>query len=86
MSGKHTLSARQSAALSSFHYHKPTDEQIQRIANVRSALKQAAEIVILNTPESADQTAALRKLHEAMMTANKAIVCETPENALPVGS
>lgn len=83
---KHTLSHRQAEILSSFHYHKPSDDQVQRISNVRGALKHAAELVILNTPEGADQTAALRKIHEAMMTANKAIVCETPQNALPVGS
>lgn len=77
---------RQQKLLSDFAYHKPTDDQVERISNVRRALRNAAEIGMLNTEEGPDQTAAVRLVHEAMMTFNKAIVCETPENAEPIRS
>ena len=62
--------------IASFRYHQPNDDQIMHISNVRSACIACAKHILQNTPSSADQTAALRKLHECMMTANKAIVCE----------
>jgi hypothetical protein len=70
------LSREEQRVLESFDYHKPSDEQIERIANIRRTMKHAAEIVILNVASCADRSAALRLLHEAMMTSNKAIVCE----------
>lgn len=57
-----------------FTYHAPTPEQITQLANVRSAAKMLAHVIIENTPPSADQTAALRKLRDATMTANASIV------------
>lgn len=62
--------------LDSFSYHKPSDGQVDRISNIRTVCKNAALGIIANVKPSADRTAALRKVHEAMMTANKAIVCE----------
>lgn len=62
--------------IDSFEHHVPNQEQIQRILNVRYVCKNAAIGIIANVPASADRTAALRKLHEAMMTANKAIANE----------
>lgn len=58
-----------------FTYHAPTDEQIVAYKNIRDAAKYFAEVVCDNTPESADQTAAIRKIREAVMTANAAIAC-----------
>ena len=66
--------------LATFDHHQPTEEQIARILNVRRACKDAARAIQLFVPPSADRTVALRKMHEAMMTANKAIVCEEPTN------
>lgn len=71
-----TVSPRQQAILDSFDYHRPTPEQGDRIGRVRAAFKRCALTVLACTPEGADQTAALRQLHEGMMTANKAIACE----------
>ncbi len=71
-----TLSRDEERALESFDYHKPSDEQIERIANIRRTMKHAAEIALLNVDSCADRSAGLRLLHEAMMTFNKAIVCE----------
>lgn len=62
--------------IESFRYHQPNEGQIDRIAQVRQACIACAKTILQCTPSSADQTVALRKLHEAMMTANKSIVCE----------
>jgi len=70
------LSRDEERTLESFDYHKPSDEQVERIATVRRTCKAAAHALILTVQPCADRTVALRKLHEAMMNANKAIVCE----------
>jgi len=62
--------------IDSFHYHQPTEEQIGRISRVRCGAIDFAKIVLQNVQSSADQTHALRTIHEAMMTANKGIVTE----------
>lgn len=63
-----------------FTHHPPqNDEQIAKYQRVREAGKFAAYVIRNNTPRSADQTAALRKLREAVMTANAAIACNDKE-------
>lgn len=62
--------------MDSFDHHAPTLGQVERILSVRHVCKNAAIGIIANARASADRTAALRKLHEAMMTANKAIAIE----------
>lgn len=56
-----------------FEYHPPDAEQVQRYALIRKAAREFAGIIIRTTPASADQTAALRKLRECVMTANASI-------------
>lgn len=56
-----------------FTYHAPSPDQIPRYQAIRDAAKGLAAIILQNTPASADQTAALRKLRESVMTANAAI-------------
>lgn len=70
------LSENQSNWLDSFSYHQPSEEQGERISRVRTALRTAASVMFQVVPDGPDQTVVVRKLHEAMMTANKAIVCE----------
>jgi len=60
---------------SRFSYHAPDDDQKVKFASIRGAAKMTAKIIIKNTPECADQTAAIRLLREAVMTANVAIAC-----------
>ncbi len=60
----------------SFKYHQPTPGQIQRISNIRNAHIECLKLILQNIPAGADRIAAIRKLHESMMTCNKAIVCE----------
>lgn len=57
-----------------FNYHAPNDEQVQRLKNIRQAAGAFAQIIHDNTTRSADQTDAIRKVREAMMTANACVV------------
>ena len=59
-----------------FSYHPPKGDQIGKYEEIREAGKVFAKVIEKNTPPSADQTAALRKVREAVMTANAAIACE----------
>ncbi|MCW8132645.1 MAG: hypothetical protein KIS92_20010 [Planctomycetota bacterium] len=58
-----------------FKYHKPEPGQPEKYEAIRAAGKAFAEVVVANTPASADQTAAVRKIREAVMTANAAVAC-----------
>jgi hypothetical protein len=58
-----------------FRYHPPQGDQGPRYIKIRESAKQFAQTIVDNTPESADQSAAIRKVREAMMTANAAIAC-----------
>lgn len=61
-----------------FNYHAPTDDQIPKYNAIREAGRMLASVILKQTPASADQTAAIRKVREAVMTANAAIACEVP--------
>lgn len=56
-----------------FSYHAPEGDQPLQYATIRTAAKAFAHVIVANTPASADQTAAIRKLRECVMTANAAI-------------
>ena len=59
-----------------FTYHPPTPEQAARYVAIRDAARQLAELIVNATPACADQTTAIRKLRECVMTANAAIACD----------
>jgi predicted ABC-type ATPase len=59
-----------------FDYHPPTDAQVAKISAMREAAKVFARAIEANTPMCADQTAALRKVREALFTANAAVVLD----------
>lgn len=59
-----------------FTYHAPKLFQPERYAAIREAGRAMAQVIVNNTKPSADQTAAIRKLREVVMTANQAIACE----------
>jgi hypothetical protein len=67
---------REEQILASFDHHRPTEDQTARIETIRGVFKNTAWECFRSCPDSADRTAALRLLHEAMMTANKSIACE----------
>ncbi len=56
-----------------FTYHPPTAEDLARYDAIRDAAKEFARVLLANTPRCADQTAAVRKVREAVMTANAAV-------------
>jgi hypothetical protein len=58
-----------------FTYHKPTAEDESKYVLIRNAAQNLARVILENTPASADQAAAIRKVREATMTANAAIAC-----------
>lgn len=59
-----------------FTYHSPTaDDQVGYVA-IRVAAKSLAETIVKYSPTSADQSAAIRLLREAVMTANASIACK----------
>ena len=59
-----------------FSYHQPTADQIPKYEEIRQAAKSFAETVIKLTPVCADQSASIRLIREATMTANAAIALE----------
>jgi hypothetical protein len=58
-----------------FTYHAPKGNQVERYQRIRDAGLVFARIVLWNTLPGEDQAAALRKIREAVMTANAAIAC-----------
>jgi predicted ABC-type ATPase len=58
-----------------FTYHKPTEADIPKYLAVREAALTFARVIDANCPFGADKTAAIRKIREAVMTANAAIAC-----------
>jgi len=58
-----------------FTYHPPTIEQNAVYITLRDAARSFAQAILNTTPACADQSAAIRKVREAVMTANAAIAC-----------
>lgn len=58
-----------------FDHHAPMGDQAERYGRIRKAAKEFAATVLANTVNCADQTAAIRKIREAMMAANATIAC-----------
>jgi hypothetical protein len=58
-----------------FTYHAPQGDQTERYKLIRNAGYNLAMSISDNTIPCADQTAAIRKVREAVMTANAAIAC-----------
>lgn len=56
-----------------FTYHKPEGEQSAHYEAIRAKAKEFALVLVEHTPTCADQSAALRKLRECVMTANASI-------------
>jgi hypothetical protein len=56
-----------------FKYHAPTPDQLPKYEALRNAAKTFAQAIVDNSPAGPDQTAAIRKVREAVMTANASI-------------
>lgn len=58
-----------------FSYHAPTPDDLPRFVAIRDAALAFAKVIVANSPPSADQTVAIRKVREAVMIANASIAC-----------
>lgn len=56
-----------------FSYHAPTPEQVGQYQRLREGALAFTRIILAETPGCADQSAAIRKVREAVMTANAAV-------------
>lgn len=69
-----------------FSYHPPKDaHQVAAYEDLRAAGKMFAATILGTTPPGPDQSAAIRKVREAVMTANAAIACDTTRTSGEVG-
>ena len=59
-----------------FKYHAPKGDDLEKYQKIRDAGKAFAEVVLQNTPTGADQSATIRCIREAVMTANASIALE----------
>ena len=56
-----------------FSYHAPEKGDPEKYEAIRGAAKKLAAAILHNTPHCPDQSAAIRRVREAVMTANSAI-------------
>lgn len=56
-----------------FKYHPPTPDDTVAYEKLRNSAKSFAQAIVELVPTGADQTAAVRKVREAVMTANAGI-------------
>ncbi len=59
-----------------FTYHEPTEADRVAYVAIREKAKELAKVILVNTPPSADQTSAIRKLRECVWVANSSIACQ----------
>jgi hypothetical protein len=59
-----------------FTYHAPGSDDLVAYEKLRNAGKEFAKAINELCPDSADKTAAIRKVREAVMTANASIACK----------
>lgn len=56
-----------------FTYHPPDPADLLKYQEIRVAAHAFAAVILANTPPCSDQLSAIRKVREAVMTANSAI-------------
>jgi hypothetical protein len=59
-----------------FTYHAPAGDDPMHYTALREAGNALARTIAEHTPRCADQSAAIRKVREAVMTANAAVACK----------
>lgn len=79
---EYVLTERQKVLLAqAFRYHEATDDQKARYQLIRAEAYDFAETILKLTPCSADQTAAIRLIRQAVSTAIDAIACNEPDDS-----
>lgn len=72
----HNMSSVELDALENwFTHHPPTPEQVEQYQRIRDEGHRFAAVLTALIPPCADRTVAIRKVREAVMTANAAIAC-----------
>lgn len=61
-----------------FHIHAMTPDESLKLVTIREAAMAFARVVLANTPPGADQDEAIRKIREAVWTANAAVAMKGP--------
>lgn len=56
-----------------FSYHAPKEDQPKRYELLRESAKELARTIVVNCPESEEQTLAINYLRQAVMWANASI-------------
>lgn len=56
-----------------FKYHSPTPFTGPKFETLREAARHFAKVILMNVPPGADRSAAIRKVREAVMTANAGV-------------
>lgn len=56
-----------------FKYHPPTPFTGPKFETLREAARHFAKVILMNVPPGADRSAAIRKVREAVMTANAGV-------------
>ena len=58
-----------------FTYHSPTKDDVEAYLRIRSSALACARVIQAECPAGPDKTVAIRKIREAVMTANASIAC-----------
>lgn len=66
-----------------FMYHAPQPAQVGRYEQIRAAGAVLAGVIVASSPESAEQTLALRKVQEAVMWGNASIAINETGISVP---
>ena len=56
-----------------FKYHPPNPSTGPKFETLREAARHFAKVILMNVPPGADRSAAIRKVREAVMTANAGV-------------
>lgn len=59
-----------------FQYHRPIESKQRQYEAIRAAAKEFAQVIVNNSPASADQSVAIRNIREAVMNANAAVALD----------
>lgn len=68
--------------LKTFAYHKPSEEGLKQINEVREAFSELALMIADYCPDSREKSIANTKIEEAAMWAIKSIVCNDPKSEI----
>lgn len=63
---------------SRFSFHKPDTEGVSKMRDIRRKVRELAQLIDENCPESREKATALTQLSFVMMSANSAIVQQYP--------